>query len=215
MSRSPMRRLTSGCALACALALMTPAALADHVPGTEGRLLHFEVRPAAGQVAMVPVGEGDLTGWHLRVAVSAGALQTALYHGGCGRTLVQALTGERFPAFAPVPMATGDGPATGPACGSEVSPGTVRVDRRPGFLPDADLDVLGRGVPVLPGGGAPQPAMESPDPACFGWLELVVDATGLPVGAQVIATVELFAPGAPLDAPPTRVESIVAATVTR
>lgn len=204
-----------------ALVLALPQASAEAppvAPGDGGRQQHFEIKAAPGQVAMVPLGEGDRTGQHIAVQVSAGILKSAKYHGACGRVLLHGETAERIPFFAPMPATEGAPGAsvcgeTGCTC-PNARAGMIHVDRRPGFLiGDGGVDVP-REVPVLPGGEAPRPVAEDPQPGCFGWLELVVDTTGLKVGTQILADVGFYAQGAPLDGPPTHAERPVAAVVT-
>jgi hypothetical protein len=201
-----------------ALALITVAAAPPEAP--DGRLHHFEVKAKPGQVVMVPLGEGDRTQMHLRVSLQSGVLESVKYHAACGSVLLHGTTLERVPAFAPTPAAYGAG---GPSrvcgevgCGCPGSgPGLIHVASPPqGLVADA-TDAVGKFVPVLAGGDTLRPVGEAPEPGCFGWLEMSVDTTGLPVATQILADVQAYSPGTPLDGPPTRIDAgLVAAVVT-
>ncbi|MFT7578733.1 MAG: hypothetical protein ACI9MR_000391 [Myxococcota bacterium] len=202
-----------------ALALITGAAAPPEAPEA-GRLHHYEVKAKAGQVVMMPLGEGDRTESHLQVTLQSGVLESVKYHAACGRVLLHGASAERIPAFAPTPSAYGPG---GPSrvcgvvgCGCPGSgPGLVHVAIRPQGLAAEATDVVGRFVPVLAGGDTPRPVAEAPEPGCFGWLEMTVDTTGLPVGTQVLADIKTYSPGTSLVGPPTRSDvGLMAAVVT-
>jgi len=205
-----------------ALLLALPQAAATPVAGApeEGqRPAYFEVRPAAGQVVMVPLGEGDRTGWHLKVTVDKGVLQSAKYQAACGPVLLNGTTADRIPAFVPAPSLNTAAPDQTRVCGqtgctcANAPAGIIHVSRAPElFVAIRGEDAPSAG-PVLPGGDAPAPVAEDAAPGCFGWLELVVDASGLRVGTEVLATVAYYVPGAPLNGSPTRVEPLLAAVV--
>jgi|GEM_PF-1812799 len=220
MIRLPYRHMAY-LTLAGALFLALPSASAEPPPMApgDGRIQHFEIRAKAGQVAMLPLGEGDRTGQHITVRLSDGALVSAKYQAACGRVLLHGPDGERIPAFAPTPSSEG-AVDTSRVCGeagcgcANAQPGTIHVTKPPSFLVSDSAAVMARSVQVLPGGDTPQPVAEDTEPGCFGWLELAVDATGLRVGTQIVATVEAYAPGAPLSGPPTTSERLNAAVVT-
>jgi len=211
MDLSSIRRL---------LAVVTVAAVgidASAAPPSPGRLEGFEIRAEADQIAMVPLGEGDLTGAHLRVTLSRGALVEARYHGACGRAVLHGDPPRRVAAFAPAPAAARRAGAEARVLGTSVAGrrDLVHVTERPGFMPDQlGDDGPSRYLPVVPEGDHLDPVGEEAEPGCFGWLELVVDARGLKIGAQVIATIAYYPPGAPLDRRAARVDHVVAAQVT-
>lgn len=216
--RVTLRVFASMC-LVGTLALSTPTASADAPPQPPGSMGHpyYELRAGANQVAMVPLGEIDLLGWHLRVTTNVGVLGAVKYHAACGPTLLSGPMAERIPTFSPSPSALGPGRSA--VCG-EVgctcphAAGKIHVDRPPRSLPASAPDALEASGPILPNGAPPLPVADDGLPGCFGWLELALDATGLEVGRQILATVDAWAPDAPLDGPPTSSRKIAAAVIT-
>jgi len=187
-----------------------PAAERAHVP-------YFEVRATPRAVVMVPLGEGDQLGRHLRVTLSSGRLLEVRFHSAVGNVVLSGAARARLPAFAPHPS---DDPAmlsrvTASHCaciGADAA--TVHVTQRPQYLVPELLARVGVDVPVVPGGNLPeQPLIDTDEAAPFGWLELTIDTRTVPIGTTIDANVSIWEAGVPLSLRPSRVESMPAAQV--